>query len=314
MSGSKLVCIAVCTRARPKMLRACLRSLAGQQPPPGWTLAILVIENDPRPGCASVVEEESPNSSWPIHYAHEPELGIPIARNTAVRMALGLKAGWLAFIDDDEVASPEWMGKLCNKAAQQGVDIVNGPVHYQYPVNTPGWFHRRATTESEMKAGSLATNNVLVRASLFEEGGLGLRFNEGMRYTGGSDGEFFRRAISLGATSAWCGDASVIETVPESRLTLKWQLSRAFRTASNVVEIELQQKGVLRAVLQRVPKNIFRLIGGSLHAPIILLWPTQLPGIQRLGFKGMKSVASALGGLARFFGFRPQPYKQIDGE
>lgn len=308
------VCIAVCTRARPKMLRACIRSLVLQQPPAGWNLAILVIENDPNPGCASVVEEEARSASWPIYYTHEPELGIPIARNTAVRKALELKAGWIAFIDDDEIAIPEWIGKLCSKATQEGVDIVNGPVQYQYPAKTPNWFQRRAATGTETRAGSLATNNVLVRSSLFEENGLGLRFNEGMRFTGGSDGEFFRRAVDLGATAAWCADASVIETVPENRLTLKWQLSRAFRTASNTVEVELAQKGVLRAALKRAPKNLLRLIGGGLYAPIILLWPTNLPAIQRLGFKGLKSMASALGGLSRFFGFRPQPYRQMDGE
>jgi succinoglycan biosynthesis protein ExoM len=314
MPESPLVCVAVCTRARPKMLRACLRSLVHQQPPAGWRLVIVVLENNPNPGCAAIVEEEARSASCPIHHLHEPELGIPIARNTALRKALELKADWIAFLDDDETASPQWISTLCGKAVRDGVDIVNGPVHYQYPDQTAPWFKRRAVPTSELKAGSLATNNIVFRASLVAANGLNLRFDEGMRYTGGSDVEFFGRAVGRGATAAWCPEAYVVETVPPSRLTLQWQLKRAFRTASNDVETEMQQGGLLRALARRLPKNFLRLIGGVLSLPILVFWPTRLPVMQRLGFKSLKSTVSGIGGLSRFFGFRPQPYRNIDGE
>ena len=50
------VAIAVCTAARPKMLRACLDSILAQEPPLDSEIDILVIDNNRTPDARPVAE------------------------------------------------------------------------------------------------------------------------------------------------------------------------------------------------------------------------------------------------------------------
>src|SRR5436190_17703176 len=98
------VAIAVCTAARPKMLRACLDSIISQDPPPDSEIDVLVIDNNKTPDARPVTESVAAAHPYVIRYVHEPEPGIPLARNRAVHESLALGADWIAFIDDDEEA------------------------------------------------------------------------------------------------------------------------------------------------------------------------------------------------------------------
>ena len=84
----KLV-VTVCTRARPAQLRACLDSLRAAAPAQGVTLEIVVVENETAPALAHL---HAPDAVPPVHYGHEKRLGVPMARNRSVALALALAA------------------------------------------------------------------------------------------------------------------------------------------------------------------------------------------------------------------------------
>jgi succinoglycan biosynthesis protein ExoM len=297
------------------MLRACLDSLIAQVPPEGWAVALIVVENDDSPCCFDIVAEVKKSAPYPVEYVNERELGIPFARNAAIEASRALGAEWVAFIDDDEVAEPDWLVRLCGRAEQDGVDAIQGPSRYVYPPGTPDWLPRRplARRENGQVLRTASTNNVMFRRTLTEEAGLGLRFDTSFRFTGGSDSDFFNRATQRGARIVWEQSAVVSEIVPQSRLRLSWQLKRAFRVATNASEGERRRRGFMRTFIKRTPKNLLRLLRGVALLPVMLLWPVGA-SFRRLAFIGMKSCASGLGGFAGLTPFRVEPYRVIDGE
>ena len=96
--------IVVCTRERPEKLRACLRSLLVQDYP---EFRVLVVDNFPSTDRSKAVVEGL--ASPLIEYVVEPRKGLSRARNTAVSM---VGDGVVAFIDDDEIASGNWLAEL----------------------------------------------------------------------------------------------------------------------------------------------------------------------------------------------------------
>lgn len=96
--------VVVCTRERPEMLQRCLQSLLTLDYP---DYAILVVDNDPLTDRTREVVEGF--ASPMIEYIVEPRKGLSRARNTAVT---SVGDGIVAFIDDDEVASRNWLAEI----------------------------------------------------------------------------------------------------------------------------------------------------------------------------------------------------------
>ncbi len=314
MSGHS-VAVCVCTRRRPKMLRACLDSLIVQVPPESWAITLIVVENDDSPHCVDIIAAVKEKSPYSIKFLNEMDIGIPLARNRAIETAQALGVEWIAFIDDDEVAEADWLARLCGRAEQHGVDVVQGPSVYKYPSGTPDWLPRRSLPRREngQILRTASTNNVMFRRALIEEAGLGLRFDLRFRFTGGSDVDFFNRATERGVRIVWEQSAIVSQSVPQSRLSLGWQLKRAFRVGANKSEFGLRQRGLLWSLMKQTPKNVFRLTKGVVLLPLVVLWPFGSP-FRRVAFLGMKNCASAFGGFSGFTPFRMEPYRSIDGE
>ena len=127
------VCVPTCRR--PKMLRDCLASLAAQFPIEMASVRIIVIDNEETPS-EGAMEAAAQYSAL---YFHEPRRGIPQARNRALTAAKSINATHVAFIDDDEIASPNWLASLWTALKEYGADAVQGPVHYIYPKGAAKW-------------------------------------------------------------------------------------------------------------------------------------------------------------------------------
>ncbi len=309
------VAIALCTRERPHLLRRCLMSLMALDLPAGVQAAAVVVENSEVPSCRSLVEEIalSATPAWQIIYVHEPRLGIPIARNRSVDVALDLDPDWIAFIDDDEEAEPGWLTAMLNSGSQHNADVVQGPVDYRYGPETPDWItakkiKRRA---SGTRLQTAFTNNVMMKAAIARSG---LRFDETLRFSGGEDSDFFHRVAEAGWVLCWASDAIVSEVILPSRLTMRWQLQRAMREAANAAQSHINRKGRRSAILIYGPKGIRRMLRGSAVglAGVALLPFSRRLG-KRTGFIGLRDIWSGAGGLIAFLGLTPQPYTRIDG-
>ncbi|QQG44338.1 MAG: glycosyltransferase [Candidatus Roizmanbacteria bacterium] len=117
------ITISIITRNRDQSLKRCLISLCQRTIHPK---EVLIIDNDSKDNTKKVVNYFS--NLLPIRYIHEPKIGIPFARNRALKEA---KGEILAFIDDDCEATPNWIEEILKAhkkypqaAAIQGKNIV----------------------------------------------------------------------------------------------------------------------------------------------------------------------------------------------
>ena len=218
--------ICICTFRR-SFLAETLRSVA--------TLAVddidvrvIIADNDMVPSARDLVAEVQRGYVWPITYVHAPVANICIARNACLDAAT---ADYVAFIDDDETVSPQWLSALLAKAEQSGADAVLGPVRAIYDAETPDWMVRGDfhSTLPVVVNGAIRTGytcNVLIRRA---EPFAALRFDLALGKSGGEDTDYFHRLTSLGGTIEQAPDAIVYEPVPTDRAGMRWLVRRRLR-------------------------------------------------------------------------------------
>lgn len=220
--------LCICTFRRPHIAET-LRSVARLALEPDWRVRVIVADNDDTPSARALVEQTAAESGLAVTYLHAPARNISIARNACLAAAT---APLLAFIDDDELATPGWLAALLAELAKSGADAVLGPVQALYPAYVPAWlskadFHstRPAWIDNRIETGY--TCNVIFRRTVspFEN----LRFREELGRSGGEDTVFFATAHQRGAQLAYAPDAVVTEEVTQERARFRWLLQRRFR-------------------------------------------------------------------------------------
>ena len=216
------VVVTVPTFRRPQQLLATLDSLAAQQTTRRF--AVIVMENDAeaREGAAAALPLfETGRLPGMVIIAHQR--GNCCAYNAGWETALRHFPGFrhLLVIDDDEIADPQWLERMCRTAETLEADIVGGP---QVPVFARPEHDRWAThpvfappyTESGRVKALYSSGNLLIGRHVLAAMGapfLDLKFN----FMGGGDSDFLSRAAQRGFKLAWCAEAPVYEAVPERR-------------------------------------------------------------------------------------------------
>lgn len=220
--------IGVCTFRRPELADT-LRSLDAMEMPAGFDIRIIVADNDDTPTARDLVAALSRELTVPIHYRHAPARNISIARNACLDAST---ADFVAFIDDDETATPQWLAELVAMAQQSGVAVVLGPVRARYRPDAPDWMRRGdfhstlpVWVRGEIRTGY--TCNVLLRMG--SDSLRGRRFSLARGQTGGEDTEFFDQMHKAGGRIAFAPEAWVDEVVPRSRAAFEWLGRRRFR-------------------------------------------------------------------------------------
>jgi succinoglycan biosynthesis protein ExoM len=298
------------------MLKQALTSLLAQNVPEGWRLSIVVIENDAEPKFAETVHELADGSAIEVYYDTEPEQGIPIARNRSLEVALKQNPDWIAFFDDDEFAPPNWIASYCEAIDDFDAEMFKGPVFLQYPENFPTWMNKRhrKAGKTGTKAQVITTSNSAISARIVSSDGMGLRFDENMRYTGCSDVDFFNRAAKLGVKAANVSEAFVQEEMPAVRSTLRWQLRWTTRLAATHYYISRKHEPLLKVVMLEIFDIIWFVFRG-LYGLILtaLCFPAYRRVSKSLGYQSLSELARATGRICGLLGLKINPYKQIDG-
>jgi len=226
--ATPLISVCVCTYKRPPQLKRLLESLDEQVTKGLFKFSIAVVDNDVRESARSVVGALAERMSVPTTYGVEPRQNIALARNASVRMATG---ALLAFIDDDEVASSNWLLALYEVLIESLADGVLGPVVPTFEKGAPAWavkggVFRRPTfhTGRVIDWTAAAIGNALLKREVLLELDGPFRPEFG---AGGEDRDLFRRAMSRGRVFVWSADAVCYEHVPPERTRIVIQLRRA---------------------------------------------------------------------------------------
>jgi len=301
--------ICVATYRRPRGLRRLLNSLAEMHRVPGVHPFVVVVDNDPeQPGHAVVEAARAQGFPYPIYYEVEPERNIALARNRGVAVASRLEPEWLAFVDDDEVVCPRWLGALLEVADRHSADVVSGSIRHSCPEGTPRWIDRgKFFGQNEQRTGlqlDLAhTGNVLVARRLMG----GAPFDTRFGLSGGSDSHLFMRLRRQGAQIVSAGDAVTYEQIPASRANAGWVLRRAFRVGNTAILCERQMDHGGRPAT-RLAKATLRAMLGVAMLPAVVI------GGRAAALGAAWNVVYGLGAWAGVFGYRYTEYSRVHGE
>ncbi|CAG9168808.1 hypothetical protein LMG23994_01432 [Cupriavidus pinatubonensis] len=218
-----------------------LESVAAQELNRSIELEVIVVDNDKFASAEAICTRfRAAHPLVRLSYVQELTSGVSYARNRCLREASGK---WIAFLDDDEVASPRWLIELHSTASAHHADAVFGPVLAKFCGPTPDWLrasrtHERARFASGTRIGwrDARTGNVLLNRELIKTAG---EFDYRFAKTGGEDSFFFACALRSGARLVWCDEAEVHESVPLQRMTKRWLLQRAFYGGSTFTRLNV---------------------------------------------------------------------------
>ena len=292
---------------RPQHLRLTLELLASQRT--DRRFAVVIVENDAA-GCGSVpvAAEFLQAGKFPGLCVIEPKQGNCHAINAAFETALATfpAAGHFLMIDDDEIASRDWLELMMRSAEASGADLVGGPVQPHFNDDSKRGLRRHPAFRPAYDYSGVVPiiygcGNCLITRAVFERLGtpaFDLRFN----FLGGGDTDFFVRCRQAGMKFHWAAEALITETVPQIRTSPGWLALRGLRIGAINYHIEVKaartpwaRVKLLAKMLAMLPLSLFRAgrLAFTEHKALIALHP----------------IAVAAGSALAAVGIEPQPYK-----
>jgi len=304
LSVGIVVCIP-CFR-RPQHLRLTLDSLASQRTPRSF--AVVMVENDAagRESVPVAAEFLAAGKLQGICLV-EKRQGNCQAINAAFETAQALFPAATRFlmIDDDEIASPDWLELMVRTAEATGTDVVGGPVLPVFDDGSQPWLSRHpAFCPAYDYTGAVpqiyGCGNCLITRATFDRLGkptFDLRFN----FLGGGDCDFFTRCRNAGMTFHWTAEAVITETVPQNRTSFSWIAKRGLRIGA--INYRVQSKAAQSAAARA--RVFARMIG---RLPLSLVRSARLLTSSKAVI-AMHPMMVALGAAFAAFGVEPKPYE-----
>ncbi len=132
MQTTPTISVIICayTQERWDALVAAVESVKQQELQPQGI--IVVIDHNP-----SLLKQARTRFTRCVVVGNAGTRGLSGARNTGIGVAQGTL---IAFLDDDAVAEPQWLQKLCEPFADPAVLGVGGMVHPRWQKVAPTWF------------------------------------------------------------------------------------------------------------------------------------------------------------------------------
>ena len=302
------IAITLPTFRRPEHLLKTLKSLENQRT--GHNFVCIVMENDPEGGAgAKVAARFFKTSALRGIVVNAHRRGNCSAYNAGWFTALEQfeKLRWIMVIDDDEVATPDWVEMMTKAAVDLDVDMVGGPQNPLFEGNAdPKWSRHPVFQPAHQSSGKVeiiySTGNVLISAKVLRHMGYPY-LEEKFNFLGGGDSDFYSRCQREGFTFGWENNAPVIETIPERRTETSWLNARGLRNGAISTLIEKRAASGLGDKLKIVAKSLALLVASPFRS-FALFVKTGSPII------GIYHINVAVGRLLMEFGFANEQYRE----
>lgn len=204
------VSVVVCMydQARWNEIRRCLTSLKTQTYRPAKVVAVV----DGNAALAELVRREF---DWVTLVALPTNQGLSAARNAGTAV---VETPWVAFLDDDAYAAPDWLERLVAARDESGALGVGGWVEPRFEVGQPRWFPAELLWTVGCSHAGLPRTRQLVR-NVF--GGCALMSVDALRAHGGYDPSVGRRGDDAagGEEADLC--LRILQVQPDARFVLE---------------------------------------------------------------------------------------------
>jgi glycosyltransferase involved in cell wall biosynthesis len=222
-----LLSIIICTHNRDDLLVNAIQSVLPQLV--GVDAELLVVDNAStdrtREVCAEFIDRNPQ-----FHYFYEPQPGVSYARNRGYQEARG---EYIGYLDDDAIASSNWIQKALEIIAQFSPDVFGGPFLAYFRSPKPTWYqdeygsHKITSEARRMTASEYpdAGNLFICRQILDKFGGFDIRFGPiGRKLAYGEETELVER---LRIQKPDClvyydPDLTILHLVPEQKMHFRW--------------------------------------------------------------------------------------------
>ena len=206
---------------------------------------------EPVPGCLEALREQVPDGALAVVGSGgragdvtEPRPGLSHARNRALGWAADAGAEFLAFVDDDAIAEPDWYEALVRRWEEAPTEVacIGGPIRPRFAAEPPPWYsdrieHVLTLLDRGPQARDLDPDeeavygaNISFRVEpLRRVGGFDPALgHSGARVFFGEEDAAQRALVGLGHRVRWVPDAAVWHVIGPERLTRRSFLERRF--------------------------------------------------------------------------------------
>jgi glycosyltransferase involved in cell wall biosynthesis len=253
--------VAICTHNRAADVKEALLSLLQQSF--NGSYEVIVVDNRSTDHTKETVQEFQKMVDIPIIYLYEERLGLSVARNRAIREASG---EYVLFLDDDAIASKEWIGGIVALFdLDSRIGCVGGKIEPAWEGSAPQWLPVENRTLYtildysdeivEMQRPAIPFGaNVAFRKSVFDSMEA---FREDLGRVGSNllsseEAELIER-IRARYTVFYTPHASVLHKIPRSRISRKWLLRRIYWQGVSSAVSSKKKAGILMKSLVKLP-------------------------------------------------------------
>ena len=245
-----LVTIIVCTYNRASLLEKTLQALLAQKTNAEYE--IVVIDNNSTDRTKEAVKKVAHNAEIPVRYYIEKEQGISSARNRGAQEARG---EYIAYIDDDAIASENWLREIINsfENTEPKPACCVGKVELQWEQGRSKWFpQEHETLLGQYDFGNtlkfLGPDDYLVTMNVAFQKESFLKIGEFRTYLGrkgncllsGEDNNMYQRFYSAGALIYYNPNQLIYHLVPKERQTLCWLTKRMFWDGATQILLDFE--------------------------------------------------------------------------
>ncbi len=296
------ISIVICTVDRFALADRTIESVLRQRIPHRKRVELIVVDNSAEGRSRKRIAAKAATSPFPVRYVHERRPNISHARNAGITAAAG---AFVAFLDDDTEARPDWLSHMVDVMVANDGDIVVGPSYPDFEGgNAPSWDHdgRYYTRDQRLPDGAAitkgATCNILIRrASCLTDTPV---FDPEFGRTGGEDADFLARQGRRGRRILWCATGIVTEFQPLDRMTVRYRTQRFFRAAQTHVRVAHKNSdNRLLTAVRHMATGLIQV--AILFVPYLLSSWVQAPAFLKARFKFVTGLGKLFWPLHRPF-------------
>ncbi|MGE3250588.1 MAG: glycosyltransferase family 2 protein [Hyphomonadaceae bacterium] len=238
------VSVCITTFRRPESFTRAVRSVFAQVGLAEMDVELVLVDNSPEGSAINVIRALMRNAPALVRAGHERRVGQAFARRAALKLATGDLIAWL---DEDQQASPLWLTRFLEAQRELRADIVFGPIA---PEGLAGphaaYFNAQFERDGVQRNARLdapmgLANSLMVRARA-------LRSDQAFAM---GEAHFFEECAARGLSLGWATGAWVAHHVDPVRATLRYAARNAFRDGQRACERDARE-GKRLSVLRRM--------------------------------------------------------------